>query len=134
MRYQPTKIHACPCSTGEVPSPHSRGWRASRSSIHIVLTDIFRMAGAAGFEPAVPGLGGQCIIQAMLHARSREHALLKKCAPEKLVFPFCYPMPSSGESPSRERGEQLLGPPQPVWRRYHLWSDIRKRIEPKSPD
>ena len=26
------------------------------------------MAGAAGFEPAVPGLGGQCIIQAMLHA------------------------------------------------------------------
>ncbi len=41
------------------------------------------MAGAAGFEPAVPGLGGRCIIQAMLHARSREHALLKKCAPKK---------------------------------------------------
>ena len=38
------------------------------------------MAGAAGFEPAVPGLGGRCIIQAMLHARSREHDLLKKCA------------------------------------------------------
>jgi hypothetical protein len=41
------------------------------------------MAGAAGFEPAVPGLGGRCIIQAMLHARSREHARLKKCAPKK---------------------------------------------------
>ena len=40
------------------------------------------MAGAAGFEPAVPGLGGRCIIQAMLHARSREHALLKKSTPK----------------------------------------------------
>ena len=30
------------------------------------------MAGAAGFEPAVPGLGGQCIIQAMLHTHSTE--------------------------------------------------------------
>ena len=38
--------------------------------------------GAAGFEPAVPG-GGRCIIRAMLHARSREHALLKKSAPKK---------------------------------------------------
>ncbi len=37
------------------------------------------MAGAAGFEPAVPGLGGRCIIQAMLHARLPEHASLKKC-------------------------------------------------------
>ena len=37
------------------------------------------MAGAAGFEPAVPGLGGQCIIQAMLHARFSEDAPLKKC-------------------------------------------------------
>lgn len=37
------------------------------------------MAGAAGFEPAVPGLGGRCIIQAMLHARTREHSPLKKC-------------------------------------------------------
>ncbi len=36
------------------------------------------MAGAAGFEPAVPGLGGRCIIQAMLHARSREYSPLKK--------------------------------------------------------
>ena len=44
------------------------------------------MAGAAGFEPAVPGLGGRCIIQAMLHARSREHDLLKKCAPKKPAF------------------------------------------------
>jgi hypothetical protein len=44
------------------------------------------MAGAAGFEPAVPGLGGRCIIQAMLHARSREHALLKKCAPKKHIL------------------------------------------------
>ena len=44
------------------------------------------MAGAAGFEPAVPGLGGRCIIQAMLHARSREHDLLKKCAPKKNMF------------------------------------------------
>ena len=37
------------------------------------------MAGAAGFDPAVPGLGGRGIIQAMLHARFREHAPLKKC-------------------------------------------------------
>jgi hypothetical protein len=37
------------------------------------------MAGAAGFEPAVPGLGGQCIIQAMLHARFSEGDHLKKC-------------------------------------------------------
>ena len=36
------------------------------------------MAGAAGFEPAVPGLGGQCIIQAMLHARFSEDVPLKK--------------------------------------------------------
>lgn len=36
------------------------------------------MAGAAGFEPAVPGLGGQCIIQAMLHAHSPEANSLKK--------------------------------------------------------
>ena len=35
------------------------------------------MAGAAGFEPAVPGLGGQCIIQAMLHAHSADRILLK---------------------------------------------------------
>ena len=40
------------------------------------------MAGAAGFEPAVPGLGGRCIIQAMLHARSCERALLKKSTPK----------------------------------------------------
>ncbi len=26
-------------------------------------------AGAAGFEPAIPGLGGRCIIQAILRAR-----------------------------------------------------------------
>ena len=37
------------------------------------------MAGAAGFEPAIPGLGGQCIIQAMLHARFSDDASLKKC-------------------------------------------------------
>ena len=37
------------------------------------------MAGAAGFEPAVPGFVGRCIIQAMLHARLREHAPPKKC-------------------------------------------------------
>ena len=35
------------------------------------------MAGAAGFEPAVPGLGGQCIIQAMLHAHSADRIPLK---------------------------------------------------------
>ena len=35
------------------------------------------MAGAAGFEPAVPGLGGQCIIQAMLHAHFGDRILLK---------------------------------------------------------
>jgi hypothetical protein len=35
------------------------------------------MAGAAGFEPAVPGLGGQCIIQAMLHAHSGDRIPLK---------------------------------------------------------
>ena len=31
-----------------------------------------RTTGAAGFEPAIPGLGGQCIIQSMLHARFAE--------------------------------------------------------------
>ena len=40
------------------------------------------MAGAAGFEPAVPGLGGQCIIQAMLHARSPQSLPLKKSSEE----------------------------------------------------
>ena len=43
------------------------------------------MAGAAGFEPAVPGLGGRCIIQAMLHARVCEHSLLKKCDAAQLA-------------------------------------------------
>ena len=40
------------------------------------------MAGAAGFEPAVPGLGGQCIIQAMLHARIPQSLPLKKSSEE----------------------------------------------------
>ena len=44
------------------------------------------MAGAAGFEPAVPGLGGRCIIQAMLHAHSREYPYLKKCNGAKVCF------------------------------------------------
>ncbi len=44
------------------------------------------MAGAAGFEPAVPGLGGRCIIQAMLHARPRQHDPLKKSAPQKRLL------------------------------------------------
>ena len=44
------------------------------------------MAGAAGFEPAVPGLGGQCIIQAMLHARLPHSLSLKKSSEEKRLF------------------------------------------------
>ena len=44
------------------------------------------MAGAAGFEPAVPGLGGQCIIQAMLHARLSQSLPLKKSSEEKQPF------------------------------------------------
>ena len=40
------------------------------------------MAGARGFEPAVPGLGGQCIIQAMLHARPPQSLPLKKSSEE----------------------------------------------------
>ena len=44
------------------------------------------MAGAAGFEPAVPGLGGQCIIQAMLHARLPQSLPLKKSSEEKQPF------------------------------------------------
>ena len=44
------------------------------------------MAGAAGFEPAVPGLGGQCIIQAMLHARFPQSLPLKKSSEEKQPF------------------------------------------------
>ena len=44
------------------------------------------MAGAAGFEPAVPGLGGQCIIQAMLHARLPQSLPLKKSSEEKRPF------------------------------------------------
>ena len=36
------------------------------------------MAGAAGFEPAVPGLGGRCIIQTVLRARLRHPFTLKK--------------------------------------------------------
>lgn len=37
------------------------------------------MADVAGFEPTVPGLGGRCIIQTMLHARFCDRTLLKKC-------------------------------------------------------
>ena len=44
------------------------------------------MAGAAGFEPTVPGLGGRCIIQTMLHARFWEHTPLKKGRVAKLCF------------------------------------------------
>ena len=44
------------------------------------------MAGAAGFEPAVPGLGGQCIIQAMLHARLPQSLPLKKSSEENRPF------------------------------------------------
>ena len=48
------------------------------------------MAGAAGFEPAVPGLGGQCIIQAMLHARLPQSLLPKKPSVEKHPFSILY--------------------------------------------
>ena len=44
------------------------------------------MAGAAGFEPAVPGLGGQCIIQAMLHAHFGDRILLKNSKVPKLLL------------------------------------------------
>ena len=44
------------------------------------------MAGAAGFEPAVPGLGGRCIIQAMLHARLPQAAPFKKSSYRIAVF------------------------------------------------
>ncbi len=43
------------------------------------------MADAAGFEPAVPGLGGRCIIQAMLRARPRQHPLPKKGDAHKIT-------------------------------------------------
>ena len=43
------------------------------------------MADAAGFEPAVPGLGGRCIIQAMLRARPRQHPLPKKGDAHKIA-------------------------------------------------
>ena len=44
------------------------------------------MAGAAGFEPAVPGLGGRCIIQAMLHARIAQDAPFKKASYRIAIF------------------------------------------------
>ena len=74
-------MHLSEDSYREVLASNGNGRQASRL-VHFV------MAGAAGFEPAVPGLGGRCIIQAMLHARSREHDLLKKCAPKKTSFPI----------------------------------------------
>ena len=42
--------------------------------------------GRAGFEPAVPGLGGQCIIQAMLHARLPQSLPLKKSSEKNRFF------------------------------------------------
>ncbi len=44
------------------------------------------VAGAAGFEPAVPGLGGRCIIQAMLHAQPGDRAPPKKCEGHEIAF------------------------------------------------
>ncbi len=38
--------------------------------------DDMVLAGAAGFEPAIPGLGGRCIIHALLHARDSGGAYL----------------------------------------------------------
>ena len=45
------------------------------------------MAGAAGFEPAVPGLGGRCIIQAVLRARLPHDAPFKKGDAPKTTAP-----------------------------------------------
>ena len=71
------------------------------------------MAGAAGFEPAVPGLGGRCIIQAMLHARSREHALLKKSAPKKSNHRRAIRCHEAGEASGEHMASNMSDLPNP---------------------
>ena len=61
------------------------------------------MAGAAGFEPAVPGLGGRCIIQAMLHARLAQAAPFKKASYRIAIFSPHQAMTSNTPSKSVER-------------------------------
>ncbi len=61
------------------------------------------MAGAAGFEPAVPGLGGRCIIQAMLHARLAQAAPFKKASYRIHIFLRHQAMTSNTPSKSGER-------------------------------
>gem|GEM_PF-1764628 len=46
------------------------------------------MADVAGFEPTVPGLGGRCIIQTMLHARFGERVTFKKCEGARISVSF----------------------------------------------
>ena len=69
------------------------------------------MAGAAGFEPAAPGLGGQCIIQAMLHARPPQSLPLKKSSEEKR--PFGPPIVRCHEAPWAARSH-MEGPLSPL--------------------
>ena len=71
------------------------------------------MAGAAGFEPAVPGLGGRCIIQAMLHARSREHALLKKSAPKMSTLRRAIRCHEAGEASGEHMASNMSDLPNP---------------------
>ena len=71
------------------------------------------MAGAAGFEPAVPGLGGRCIIQAMLHARSREHALLKKSAPKTNTLRRAIRCHEAGEASGEHMASNMSDLPNP---------------------
>ncbi len=61
------------------------------------------MAGAAGFEPAVPGLGGRCIIQAMLHAHLAQAAPFKKASYRNAIFSPHQAMTSNTPSKSAER-------------------------------
>ena len=50
------------------------------------LDDFSYFTRAAGFEPAVPGLGGRCIIKAMLHAHLHEPpSFMNSCDGMKFV-------------------------------------------------
>ena len=72
------------------------------------------MAGAAGFEPAVPGLGGRCIIQAMLHARLAQDAPFKKASYRIAIFYHHQAMTSN--TSSKSDGRTTYGPANPLRR------------------
>gem|GEM_PF-5488266 len=53
---------------------------------------IFVDTGAAGFEPAIPGLGGRCIIQAILRAQPLlMRTIQDHCATQANAKPCFFP-------------------------------------------